>query len=119
MRRSTLRCAEEQHRTAAWLVLAAEIALADPDLEVELVQGQELLKGYGDTFDRGLANFETILATTREIRGGPARQDTFARCGRRRSRTTTARPCARRSKSLEDDQLAAAARPRGRPPLAS
>jgi indolepyruvate ferredoxin oxidoreductase beta subunit len=70
MRRSTLRYAEEQHRIDAWLVLAAEIALAGPDLAAELVQGQELLKGYDDTFDRGLANFETILAAARP-RGRP------------------------------------------------
>jgi indolepyruvate ferredoxin oxidoreductase beta subunit len=69
VRRSTLRFAEEQHRIEAWLALAAEIAPADPELAAELIQGQELIKGYGDTFDRGLANFETLVATAREIRG--------------------------------------------------
>jgi indolepyruvate ferredoxin oxidoreductase beta subunit len=62
-RRSTLRYAEEQHRIESWLDLVAD---ADPDQGVELVRCQRLIKGYSDTFVRGLDKFERIMARYRD-----------------------------------------------------
>ena len=62
IRRSTVRYIEEQERIDHWLALAAELAAADNELAVEWVRCQRLIKGYGDTFERGLRNFATVRA---------------------------------------------------------
>lgn len=61
IRRTTLRYREEQERIEAWLGLAIELAALDTEAAAELLSCQQLLKGYSDTFERGLANFETIM----------------------------------------------------------
>lgn len=58
----SLRYQEEQHRIEAWLADIRAAAATDRELAVELVRCQRLIKGYGDTFDRGLGNFSTIMA---------------------------------------------------------
>ena len=79
-RRSTIRYAEENQRIEAWLARIAETALRNPDLAVELAQCQRLVKGYSDTRERGLRNYDTVIgafqragatlapATLRELR---------------------------------------------------
>ena len=57
-RRSTLRYQSEQARIVAWLEL---VRGAEPDAALELVRCQRLIKGYGDTFERGLHNFMQIV----------------------------------------------------------
>ncbi|WP_439485512.1 indolepyruvate oxidoreductase subunit beta family protein [Blastomonas fulva] len=57
-RRSTLRYQTEQARIEAWLDL---VRSAEPDAALELVKCQRLIKGYGDTFERGLHNFTQIV----------------------------------------------------------
>ncbi|MDM7955689.1 indolepyruvate oxidoreductase subunit beta family protein [Blastomonas sp.] len=57
-RRSTLRYQTEQARIEAWLDI---VRSADPDVALELVKCQRLIKGYGDTFERGLHNFNRII----------------------------------------------------------
>lgn len=57
----SLRFAEEQARIDAWLALVARIAPQDHALAVEITRCQSLIKGYGDTFDRGLASFTAII----------------------------------------------------------
>ena len=56
----SLRYAEEQKRITAWLDLIGLAARRDMDLAIEIVRCQTLIKGYGDTFDRGLRNFLTL-----------------------------------------------------------
>jgi indolepyruvate ferredoxin oxidoreductase beta subunit len=72
IRRSTLRYAEEQQRIEEWLALAAQLATSDNELAIEWVRCQRLIKGYGDTFERGLRNFATVrdafLALPQEAR---------------------------------------------------
>jgi indolepyruvate ferredoxin oxidoreductase beta subunit len=60
-RRSTLRYAAEQQRIEAWL---ADIrsALHNPALALEITRCQRLVKGYGDTHERGLRNYALLRA---------------------------------------------------------
>lgn len=64
-RRSSLRYALEQARIEAWLELVREAAPRDPALALELAKCQQLIKGYGDTFARGLGNYDRIVARYR------------------------------------------------------
>lgn len=57
-RRGTLRYAHEQARIENWLALVRGAA---PDVGLELVKCQRLIKGYGDTFARGLGNYSRIV----------------------------------------------------------
>lgn len=60
-RRSTLRYQEEQQRIEDWLDRVISFALSSPDLALEIVRCQNLIKGYGETFDRGLSNYARIM----------------------------------------------------------
>ena len=59
-RRGTLRYAAEQQRIEAWLLDVAQAAKTDPALASEIVRCQRLVKGYGDTHERGLRNFALL-----------------------------------------------------------
>lgn len=61
-RRSTLRFQEEQERICHWLADVHALASVDRAAALELVHCQQLIKGYGDTFERGLGNFRRIMA---------------------------------------------------------
>lgn len=61
-RRGTLRYEMEQARIEDWLSL---VRAAEPHAAIELVRCQRLIKGYGDTFARGLGNYERIVARWR------------------------------------------------------
>lgn len=67
-RRGTLRFRNESARIAAWLALAQRLAARDVALATELLRCQNLVKGYGDTHERGLGNFHRIVAALE--RGG-------------------------------------------------
>ncbi len=62
IRRWTLRHELERARIADWLSRIADACPRDPDLALAITQAQRLIKGYSDTYERGLANFERILA---------------------------------------------------------
>jgi indolepyruvate ferredoxin oxidoreductase beta subunit len=80
MRRRTLRYQLEEARITDWLALVAETAARNPQLALEIVQCQRLVKGYGDTHARGLSNYQRLMqavqragshlapATLRELR---------------------------------------------------
>ena len=70
-RRGTLRYQMEQARIEAWLALINEAAKSDIAAALELVLTQRLVKGYGDTFARGLRNFDRILAAYQQVRNQP------------------------------------------------
>ena len=61
-RRSTLRYAEENRRIEEWLQRIAITAASRPELAVEVAQCQRLVKGYSDTHERGLRNYDTVMA---------------------------------------------------------
>jgi indolepyruvate ferredoxin oxidoreductase beta subunit len=54
------RYAQEQEQIEAWLRLIVEAARRSPDLALEIAECARLIKGYGDTHARGLANYRTI-----------------------------------------------------------
>jgi indolepyruvate ferredoxin oxidoreductase beta subunit len=61
-RRSTIRYADENRRIEHWLQQIETAAAANPDLAVEVAQCQRLVKGYSDTHERGLRNYEALMA---------------------------------------------------------
>lgn len=61
LRPRSLRYHEEQQRIERWLGLVADAAQRDRALALELTRCQRLIKGYGDTFDRGLRNYNAII----------------------------------------------------------
>jgi indolepyruvate ferredoxin oxidoreductase beta subunit len=61
-RRGTLRFLEENARIEAWLARIDGLAADNYSLAVELARAQRLVKGYGDTHERGWRNFSTLLA---------------------------------------------------------
>ncbi|NPC56467.1 indolepyruvate oxidoreductase subunit beta family protein [Caenimonas soli] len=61
-RRSTLRFAVEDARIEQWLGRIEATAKFNPQLALEVAQCQRLVKGYGDTHERGWGNFATLMA---------------------------------------------------------
>jgi indolepyruvate ferredoxin oxidoreductase beta subunit len=61
-----IRYAREQEQIERWLDLVVEAARRAPDLAIEIAECARLIKGYGDTHARGLANYRAI--ETRVIR---------------------------------------------------
>jgi indolepyruvate ferredoxin oxidoreductase beta subunit len=72
MRRKSLRYAVEQARIERWLALAERAAATDIAAGAEILACQALVKGYSDTFERGIANLEAVLETAeRHLFGRP------------------------------------------------
>jgi len=57
----SLRFAVEEERIEAWLASAMNAARTDLALGLEVIRLQRLVRGYGDTHARGLANFAAIM----------------------------------------------------------
>ena len=70
-RRSSLRYQIENDRIEGWLGQIAEIAAKDLGLAVELAECQTLVKGYGDTHERGWTNFRQISSLAPNLVGDP------------------------------------------------
>ena len=62
LRRGMHRFREEQERIEAWLGQVREAYAASPALAVEVAKCANLVKGYGDTHERGVRNFERTMA---------------------------------------------------------
>ena len=71
IRRRSLRFAVEQARIEAWLAEIRRLAPIDPALALAVCECQQLVKGYGDTHARGLANYETVMAALPRLEGKP------------------------------------------------
>jgi indolepyruvate ferredoxin oxidoreductase beta subunit len=56
----TYRFQEEQRAIEAWLALIVEAARSSGDLALEVAECARLIKGYGDTYKRGCANYREI-----------------------------------------------------------
>jgi indolepyruvate ferredoxin oxidoreductase, beta subunit len=69
VRRGTLRFQIENERIEAWLRQIEQIAPQDYDLAVELAECQALVKGYGDTHERGWSSFSRISALAPRLVG--------------------------------------------------
>jgi indolepyruvate ferredoxin oxidoreductase beta subunit len=61
-RRASLRYARENSKIEAWLVRLALVAAHDYELAVEIARCQRVIKGYGDTYDRGWRSFSLLMA---------------------------------------------------------
>jgi indolepyruvate ferredoxin oxidoreductase beta subunit len=68
-RRSTGRYAVENAAIEAWLARIAAAA-GHPELAIEVAQCQRLIKGYSETHERGVRNYETVMAALQKA--GPA-----------------------------------------------
>ncbi len=62
LRRASSRFKRENDRIDAWLALIAKIARRDYAAACEIARLQRLLKGYGETYERGLRNYHRIVA---------------------------------------------------------
>jgi indolepyruvate ferredoxin oxidoreductase beta subunit len=60
-RRSTLRFLEEDRAISAWLELVRGVAANNEGLAQEIVACQQLVRGYGETRERGVAAFDAIM----------------------------------------------------------
>jgi indolepyruvate ferredoxin oxidoreductase beta subunit len=60
-RRGTLRFREENARIESWLARVEAVATENYPVAVELANAQRLVKGYGETHERGWRNFSTLL----------------------------------------------------------
>lgn len=60
-RRGTTRYVRENGRIEAWLERIAQTAPVSPALAVEVAQCQRLVKGYSDTLERGVRNYEAVM----------------------------------------------------------
>jgi indolepyruvate ferredoxin oxidoreductase, beta subunit len=70
-RRGSLRYRIENGRIEAWLEQIAHIAPRNYVLAVELAECQTLVKGYGDTHERGWASFSQICAVAPALADDP------------------------------------------------
>ena len=64
-RRGSLRYQVENRRIEDWLERIAAAAAINPQLAAEVAQCQRLVKGYGDTHERGVSNYETLMDVVR------------------------------------------------------
>lgn len=67
IRRSTLRFKRERVRIDAWMALVMSAINADYKSAVSLAKCQRLIKGYGDTHERGWANYSIIVSSLPQI----------------------------------------------------
>ena len=70
-RRNSLRYQIENQHMESWLRQIAEVAPASYELAIELAECQTLVKGYGDTHERGWASFSRISALVSALIGDP------------------------------------------------
>ncbi|MHB8813341.1 MAG: indolepyruvate oxidoreductase subunit beta family protein [Steroidobacteraceae bacterium] len=61
-RRGTLRYIEENARIEDWLERIERLAPVHYDLALELARAQRLIKGYGETHERGWRNFSALVS---------------------------------------------------------
>jgi indolepyruvate ferredoxin oxidoreductase, beta subunit len=67
LRRGSHRHKTEMARIEAWLASALNAARNNYDLGVEIIALQRLVKGYGETHERGLRRYSAILATLQTL----------------------------------------------------
>jgi indolepyruvate ferredoxin oxidoreductase beta subunit len=67
-RRRSLRFVREQQSLRDWLQVLARTATDDPALAAEIAAARGLVKGYGETYERGLAKFEMLMRQVPSVR---------------------------------------------------
>ena len=71
LRRGMHRYREEQARIETWLRHVGEAHAASPALALEVAKCANLVKGYGDTHERGVRNFERTMACLDDCAAAP------------------------------------------------
>jgi len=71
LRPRSLRYQNEQSALEEWLATVLRVAETDYDLAVEIAACRNLVKGYGDTHERGRACFDEIMAVLPDLSGRP------------------------------------------------
>ncbi len=79
LRRGGSRFKAEEERIEAWLDLISEAAAADYAYAAEIAALQRLIKGYGETHARGLANYRAIIDALPRVRAAPEPARSLAR----------------------------------------
>lgn len=77
LRPRSLRFSEEQKRLTAWLNTVRQAAQADYALAVSLARLRELVKGYGETHERGRARFDMLMGLVPRLSGQADAAKTF------------------------------------------
>jgi indolepyruvate ferredoxin oxidoreductase, beta subunit len=78
-RRGTLRYQEENERIERWLGRIEHLAMTNYPLAVELARAHRLVKGYGETHERGWRNFCALVDKIDELAPRPDGAAVFAR----------------------------------------
>jgi len=78
-RRGTLRYQEENERIDKWLARIEGLAATNYALAVELAKAQRLVKGYGETHERGWRNFSALVDKIDELARRDDGAEVFAR----------------------------------------
>jgi indolepyruvate ferredoxin oxidoreductase beta subunit len=78
-RRGTLRYHEENERIEQWLGRIERLAEIHYALAVELAKAQKLVKGYGETHERGWRNFSVLVEKLDELAASADGAEVFAR----------------------------------------
>ena len=74
LRPRSLRYGVEQQHLEDWLATVQRIAATHYDLAVEVAAARNLVKGYGDTHERGRARFETLMGLLPGAVAAPGRR---------------------------------------------
>ena len=61
MRRTTLRYKRQRKFINDWLDRVTAAACDDYDYGMSIARSIEMVKGYGDTYDRGLSRYQTVV----------------------------------------------------------
>jgi len=78
-RRGTLRYQTENARIEGWLAQIEQLSSVNPALAVEVARAQRLIKGYGDTHERGWRNFSALMNQLGQLQNMPDGAATLAR----------------------------------------
>jgi len=71
LRRRSLRFRREHTLIASWMTVIPPVAREDYALAREIAECPRLVKGYGETHQRGSRNFATVMGALPRLRGRP------------------------------------------------
>jgi indolepyruvate ferredoxin oxidoreductase, beta subunit len=78
LRPRSLRFGAEQAAIDQWLGLVRDTAKTDPALAAEVAEARNLVRGYGDTHERGRERFDTLMAALAHVASLPDAAARFA-----------------------------------------